>query len=99
VGGRLQLFWRNWEKHGSDPYIIQLLREVYSIPFRHPPPVSLVPTIYSQYADPLKNSILQQAVLDMLAKHAIEPVIEPVHRGFTPDCFWFQRRQETGVQS
>jgi hypothetical protein len=26
VGGRLQLFWSNWEKQGSDQYIAQLLR-------------------------------------------------------------------------
>jgi hypothetical protein len=99
VGGRLQQFWRYWEKHGSDPYIVRSLREGYRMPFRHPPPVSLVPTINSQYADPLKNSILQQAVLDMLAKYAIEPVVDPGSPGFYSDCFWFQRRQETGLQS
>jgi hypothetical protein len=87
VGGRLELFWRDWEKHGSDPYIVQLLREGYKIPFRHPAPVSLVPTINSQYEDPLKNSIFQQAVLDMLAKHAIEPVVDPSSPGFHSRLF------------
>jgi hypothetical protein len=52
VGG-LQLFWRNWEKHRSDLYIIQLLREGYRIPFRYPLPV-----------------------LDIMAKHLIEPVVD-----------------------
>jgi hypothetical protein len=42
VEGRLQLFWRNWGKYGSDPYILQFLIEGYKIPFRHPLPVSVV---------------------------------------------------------
>jgi hypothetical protein len=46
-----------------------------------------VPTINSQYSDPLKNSILQQAVLDMLAKHAIEPVVDPGSPGFYSRLF------------
>jgi hypothetical protein len=54
-----------------------------------------VPTINIQYADPLKNSILQQAVLDMLAKLAIEPVVgcstsyafpPSTHSGVRLDC-------------
>jgi hypothetical protein len=77
VGGRFQLFWRNWEKHGSDQYILQLLIEDYRIPFMPPLPVSLVPTINSQYADP-------QTQFGHVGKVclSIEPVVDPGSKGF-----------------
>ena len=70
VGGRLGAFWQTWQKLGADPYIVRLLREGYTIPFREIPQLSRIPLVNSRYQDPHKNSLLQQAVDEMLSKAA-----------------------------
>ena len=72
---------------GADPYIVKILRDGYKIPFLSRPPLSRVPLINSQYSDPHKNTVLQQAVDDMLSKQAIEPVVNISSEGFYSRLF------------
>ena len=45
VGGRLQSFWQVWQKLGSNPRVVSLLRDGYSLPFRERPHLSRFPLI------------------------------------------------------
>jgi ribonuclease HI len=72
---------------GADPYVVQLLKEGYKIPFKVSPPLTRNPPINSLYQDPVKNSFLQQAVSDMLVKRAIEPVMDLETPGFYSRLF------------
>ena len=38
VGGRLQKFWQVWEKLGSNPMVVSILKEGYMLPFKMRPP-------------------------------------------------------------
>jgi len=87
VGGRLSHFWTQWQRLGADPYVVQVLKEGYKIPFLSRPPLSRVPLVNSQYSDPLKNNVLRQSVQDMLVKKAIEPVTNSYSEGFYSRLF------------
>ena len=42
-GGRLQSFWQVWQRLGSNPRVVSVLRDDYHLPFRERPQLSLVP--------------------------------------------------------
>ena len=78
VGARLNLFWRAWEQHQVEPWVLQVLKEGYCIPFHRHPPLSPVPIDFPSYrGNKEKFSALQEEVNQMLAKQAIEPVLNP----------------------
>ena len=62
VGGRLQSFWQVWQKLGSNPRVVSLLRDGYSLPFRERPHLSRFPFIVSKYASPSKSKALIEAL-------------------------------------
>ncbi len=43
VGGRLSFFLPAWQRITSDKYVLEVVRQGYSLPFVRPPPLSLSP--------------------------------------------------------
>ena len=77
VGARLQLFWQAWKKYKVDPFVLQVLKEGYQIPFVAKPPTSPVPLEYPSYLGNVeKFRALEKEVQEMLEKRAIEEVSE-----------------------
>ena len=77
MGARLQKFWGAWARYKIDPWVVQVLRDGYRIPFLNNrlPPLTSTPREYTSYlGSPEKYAVLQQEVEDMLRKEAIEIV-------------------------
>ena len=67
-------FWRVWESRGAEPWVVQVLREGYILPFHSPPPLSSTPIPLPSYSpSSIRGLALVAAVKDLLAKGAIEP--------------------------
>ena len=75
VGGRLQRFWETWLSLGSNPQVISILKEGYSLPFKMKPPLTRSPMIISGYANPRKNNSFKEALQSLIAKQAVEKVV------------------------
>ena len=75
VGGRLQSFWQVWQKLGSNPRVVSLLRDGYSLPFRERPHLSRFPLIVSKYASPSKSKALVEALWSLRQKRVVERVV------------------------
>ena len=73
-GARLQKFWQVWAQKGSSPRVVSILKEGYNLSFGLKPPLTRLPLIRSGYANPLRNSYLQEALHSLLQKQAIERV-------------------------
>ena len=82
VGARLQHYWQIWLDLGVGPKVVQILKEGYTLPFRHRPKLARSPTVVSSYADPHRNSYLLEALQQLLDKNAIELVQNPASLGF-----------------
>ena len=82
VGARLQKFWQVWAQEGSSPRVVSILKEGYNLPFGLKPPLTRVPLIRSGYANPLRNSYLQEALHSLLQKQAVEKVRVQSSLGF-----------------
>ncbi|XP_066963153.1 uncharacterized protein [Macrobrachium rosenbergii] len=50
MGARLLHFWRKWEVKSVEPWVIEVLREGYSIPFNSKPPLALAPINLTAYS-------------------------------------------------
>ena len=87
VGSRLQSFWRVWETKGASPWIVSVLREGYNLEFEKEPPLTRVPSVISQYQDPVKQGLLEEEVLSLLQKNAIEEVMDHSSQGFYSRMF------------
>ena len=80
AGERLARFAKAWaERANMDPWVLQVLREGYRIPFlNNPPSVSLSPISLTAYQPGSeKYQVLVKEVKAMLAKDAIEAVVDP----------------------
>ena len=75
VGGRLQSFWQIWQRLGSNPRVVSVLRDGYSLPFRERPQLSHFPLIVSKYANPTKSKALLEALSSLRKKQALERVV------------------------
>ena len=75
VGGRLQSFWQVWQRLGSNPRVVSVLRDGYNLPFRERPHLSRFPLIVSKYASPTKNKALLEALSSLIQKQAVEKVV------------------------
>ena len=75
VGGRLQSFWQVWQRLGSNPRVVSVLRDGYSFPFRERPQLSRFPLIVSKYASPTKSKALVEALSSLRQKQAVERVV------------------------
>ena len=74
VGGRLQSFWEIWAHKGANPKVVSILKEGYVLPFKVRPPLVRDPLIISGYANPIRDSHLQEAVQALIEKKAVERV-------------------------
>ena len=52
VVARLQNFWEIWLDLGAGPKVVQILKEVYALPFRIRPNLTRSPTVISCYGNP-----------------------------------------------
>ena len=75
VGGRLQSFWQFCQKLGSNPRVVSVLRDGYSLPFRERPHLSCFPLIVRKYASPVKSKALLEALSSLIQKKAVEKVV------------------------
>lgn len=83
VGARLQSFWQVWEAKGAEPWVINVLREGYTIPFSESPPLKSSPVDFNVSSrDSEKLVVLEEEVTSLLQKGAIEAVLEPSSPGF-----------------
>ena len=74
VGGRLQNFWKIWALKGANPKVVSILKKGYVLPFKVRPPLIREPLIVSGYANPTRDSHLQEAVQALIKKKAVERV-------------------------
>ena len=74
VRGRLQNFWKIWALKGANPKVVSVLKEGYVLPFKVRPPLIREPLIVSGYANPTRDSHLQEAVQALIKKKAVERV-------------------------
>ena len=51
-------FWTIWPCLGSNPRVVSILKEGYSLPIKMRPHLTKSPLIISGYANPIKNSYL-----------------------------------------
>ena len=73
VGGCLSLRWRIWSDEGADPWVMEVLREGYRIPFWRAPTLSREPIPFSAYCpNSIRGKALEQEVESLLQKGAIE---------------------------
>ena len=82
VGGRLQLFWQVWLSLGSNPRVVSILKDGYSLPFKVRPPLSRSPVIISHYSDLVKNKHLKESLQALIQKQAVEKVMVPSSLAF-----------------
>ena len=74
VGARLQQFWEKWEALSSNPEVVTILREGYTLPFLFRPNLTRSPTVISNYVNPQRQSHLLEALYQLTNKNAVEPV-------------------------
>ena len=75
VGGRLQQFWHIWLEMGANPRVVSVLRDGYTLPFKHRPRLTRVPLIQSGYASPTQNVYLKDALVSLMHKLVVEKVV------------------------
>ena len=72
-GGYLSLHWQAWRDRGAVPWVVEVLREGYRIPFLRPPPLSSDPIPMPSYApSSIKGAALVEVTLALIAKDAVE---------------------------
>ena len=80
VGGRLKHFWQKWQDAGASHKVVRWLRFGYPLPFVKDargravtPPLSfsLKPNLMTSYADPSRQSVLDQMLSELVLKRAI----------------------------
>ena len=77
IGARLKEFWRVWEEKSIDPWVVQVLKEGYQIPFidQKPPPLAPLPREYPAHSGNKEKFLaLQKEVEELEEKEAIEIV-------------------------
>ena len=72
VGGRISHFLLEWKEVTSDSWVLGVVSRGLSIPFREQPSLASSPIFEKPPADPEKRQALQQEVLAMLEKGAIQ---------------------------
>ena len=82
MGGCLQLFRQVWLSLGSNPRVVSILKEGYSLPFQIRAPLSRLPVIISHYSDPVKNKHLKESLQTLILKQAVEKVMVPSSLAF-----------------
>ena len=93
IGGCLSLRWCTWRDRDAEPWVVEVLREGYAIPFRMPPPLSSTPIILDSYSpQSVKGRALDEEIQTLLRKGAVEP--EPPTLGFFSRMFVVTNKHE-----
>ena len=72
-GGCLSLHWQAWRDRGAVPWVVEVLREGYRIPFLRPPPLSMELIPMPSYAPTsIKGAALGEVTLPLIATGAVE---------------------------
>ena len=72
VGARLKSFWRVWSGLGAEPWVVEVLREGFRIPFTSAPPLSDVPIQLGTYRPGSeKFQVLQKEVQAIVENEAV----------------------------
>ena len=89
VGGCLGSHWRAWERISRDPWVPQVLKEGYQLPFREGlPPLSHIPISFSTYPhNSPQFQALELEVADLLKKGAVSEAPLPLSPGFYARIF------------
>ena len=67
-------FWEVWESWGAEPWVIQVLKVSYQLPFASRPPLSPTPIPLPSYSpSSVREVAFSASVEDLLSKGAIEP--------------------------
>ncbi len=74
VGGRLSLFLPAWQRLTSDRFVLEVVRQGYSLPFVNIPPLSRIPVETPLPRLRLKREALWEEVASLLTKGAVETV-------------------------
>lgn len=98
MGGRLRLFWQNWEVIGADDWVLSVLQDGYYLPFTDQVPTTASPPAlgYSSH-HPLFQELRDQ-VDHLLTKEAIEQVFDPTP-GFYSRLFLAPKKGGNGARS
>ena len=73
VGGCLSLCWSIWRDMGADPWVVEVLRSRYRLPFSSLPPLLMVPLQIPSYSpSSTKGKALQGEVLSLFDKGLVE---------------------------
>jgi len=83
VGGRLQDFWETWQAMGVSQWTVEVLKEGYQLEFHRKPRLTRIPMLNLNSKGPL----VDQEILDMIAKGALEKVDNPNSPGFYSRIF------------
>ena len=72
-GGCLSLHWQAWRDRGAEPWVVEVLRVGYCLPFLSAPPLSSVPIPMPSYSPTsIKGAALEEVTLGLIAKGAVE---------------------------
>ena len=82
-GGCLSLHWQAWRDRVAEPWVVEVLRVGYCLPFLSTPPLSNVPIpMPSSSPTSIKGAVLEEVTLDFIAKGAVE-----LHPPPSPDFY------------
>ena len=71
-GGCLSLHWQAWRDRGAEPWVVEVLRVCYCLPFLSTPPLSNVPIPMPSYSPTsIKGAALEEVTLGLIAKGAV----------------------------
>ena len=72
-GGCLSLHWQAWRDRGAEPWVVEVLRFGYRLPFLSAPPLSGAPLPMPSYSPTsIKGAALEEVTLALVAKGAVE---------------------------
>ena len=72
-GGCLSLHCQAWRDRGAEPWVVEVLRVGYCLPFLNTPPLSDVPIpMPSSSPTSIKGAALEEVTLGFIAKGAVE---------------------------
>ena len=71
--GCLSLHWQAWRDRGAEPWVVEVLRVGYCLPFLSTPSLSNVPIPMPSYSPTsIKGAALEEVTLGLIAKGAVE---------------------------
>ena len=71
-GGCLSLHWQAWRDRGAEPWVVEVLRLGYCLPFLSTPPLSNVPIpMPSSSPTSIKGAALEEVTLGLIAMGAV----------------------------